>query len=65
MTPDLSFRSFKAGSWDLRKRERRERQLTIEFSDRRGRERRGAADEIDRSEIDRDVTWVSKPALDE
>jgi len=60
MTPDLSLRNFKAGSWDLRKRERRQSQVTIEFPDRRSNERR-AAD----VKFDQDLTWVSKPGLDE
>jgi hypothetical protein len=60
MTPDLSIRNFKAGSWDLRKRERRQSQVAIEFPDRRSNERRGSD-----VEFDRDLTWVSKPGLDE
>jgi hypothetical protein len=60
MMPDLSFRNFKAGSWDLRKRERRQRQDMIEFPDRRRSERRGAD-----LEFDRELTWVDKPGSDE
>ena len=60
MMPDLSFRKFKDGSWDLRKRERRQSQVAIEFPDRRWNERR--ASDVD---FERDLTWVSKPGLDE
>jgi hypothetical protein len=60
MMPDLSLRTFKAGSWDLRKRDRRQSQIVIEFPDRRRDERRQA----DR-DSDRELTWVNRPGLDE
>ena len=61
MMPDLSFRSFHGGSWDLRKRERRQVQVLIPFPDRRQGERREAlANEDSHSEL----KWVSKPGLD-
>lgn len=58
--PDPSFRIFAAGSWDLRKRDRRQRQVVIEFPDRRRTERRGV-----QTDSEPELTWESKPWLDE
>jgi hypothetical protein len=63
MLPDPALRNFKKGSWDLRKRDRRERQSAISFPDRRRQDRRTfSADSVSN---DIDLTWVSRPRLDE
>lgn len=63
MMPDPSNRNFKGGSWDLRKRERRERQTVIGFPDRRQIDRRMSGLPFETSEIE--LTWVSRPRQDE
>jgi hypothetical protein len=63
MMPDPSVRNFKGGSWDLRKRERRERQTAIAFPDRRQLDRRTLTTPYESSDFD--LTWVNRNRLDE
>lgn len=64
MKPETSLRSFHAGSWDLRKRERRQVQVLIPFPDRRRNERR-AIKALVEADSHPDLKWMSKPGLDE
>jgi hypothetical protein len=63
MMPEPSARNFKDGSWDLRKRDRRQSQVAIPFPDRRLSERRSSLDSS--AEPDSELTWVAKPRWDE
>jgi hypothetical protein len=63
MMPERATRSFKGGSWDLRKQERRENQTAIGFPDRRQVDRRAGTNFSDST--DPDLTWVRRPRLDE
>ena len=58
-------RSYKAGSWDLRKEERRLRQNEISFPDRRKDERRLTMLQDHYDMRVGTVNWVDKPGLDE
>jgi hypothetical protein len=53
-------RTFKGGSWDLRKNERRQNQIAIAFPDRRRAERREERGMDTGSEL----TWASQPVDD-
>ena len=63
MVKDQSMRSFKGGSWDLRKDDRRRDQQTIGFPDRRQNNRRATSEE-EALEAGGDLTWVSKTTRD-
>jgi hypothetical protein len=62
MMRDFSLRSFKGGSWDLRKEDRRRMQLDISFPDRRRSDRRSGSPAP--VQEDGELTWVSPSALD-
>ena len=64
MMPETSSRSFQGGSWDLRKQERRQAQVLIQFPDRRRNERREAK-ALAEEDSHPDLTWMSKPGLDD
>jgi hypothetical protein len=63
MMTESSKRNFKGGSWDLRRQERRQNQTPIPFPDRRQADRR-AVSHLSES-VDSELTWVSRPGLDE
>lgn len=64
MVKDQSMRSFKGGSWDLRKDDRRRDQQTIGFPDRRQNNRRATSEE-EALEAGGDLTWVSNTTRDD
>jgi len=64
MQPVTSLRGFQGGSWDLRKRERRQVQAYIPFPDRRRDERR-ATQALAEDDSHSDLKWMNKPGLDE
>lgn len=64
MKPEPSTRSFQGGSWDLRKRERRQVQVLIPFPDRRRNERR-TVQALAEDDSNSELKWMSKPGLDE
>lgn len=63
MMGEPAFRSFKEGSWDLRRQERRRRQDIIAFPDRRQADRRAKSMEPDSSEPE--LTWITVSSLNE
>lgn len=63
MMLESATRNYKGGSWDLRKRERRETQTAIAFPDRRQAERRASTTFSEST--DAELTWVRRPRLDE
>ena len=63
MMPEPSFRSFKGGSWDLRRSERRQSQQPISFPDRRVWDRRAPSPTL--RFLEPELTWMTKPGLDE
>ncbi|MDB5050244.1 MAG: hypothetical protein JWO30_3315 [Fibrobacteres bacterium] len=60
----MSLRSFKGGSWDLRKDDRRKQEQTIGFPDRRANDRRNITQADDTASVDM-LQWVNKSSLDE
>jgi hypothetical protein len=65
MNESWNIRSFKGGSWDLRKDERRKEEKSIAFPDRRKESRRTTLQEIDRSASVGLLNWVDRIDLDE
>lgn len=64
MNQQTDNRSFRGGSWDLRKLDRRKDQLTIEFPDRRKNDRR-LADQAEEFSGDGLLQWVDPTGRNE
>lgn len=61
----METRKFKGGAWDLRKDERRQQQLSLDFPDRRQKERRLTTLQQQHHErLIGAVSWVDKSGLD-
>lgn len=60
-----NLRSFRGGSWDLRKVERRREQVTISFPDRRRADRRAAAPNQPDFTAGESVLWIEPADGDE